>query len=279
MPTARSSDGCDIYYETWGRGEPLLLLPGLGADLRIWACQRLVFGLRYRCIALDNRGAGRSARPPGPYSLEEMAGDALSVLDAEQAGSAHVVAYSMGSLAAQILAGTEPARVRSLVLAGSAARDHPWRRDLLARWADIADERGMHVMAREAFPWLLGPRTARRFGVWLNALWPLVLSQPAYAFRAQVEAILAGDDGNGSDRRDAPARLAAITAPTLVLSGAEDQLMPPADGAELAACIPGAEFRTVAGAGHGLMLEAAAEFNTAVLGFLAATERLSTLAR
>lgn len=266
MATARSSDGVEIYYETWGRGDPLLLIPGLGADRRIWACQRLVFGLHHRCIAMDNRGAGRSARPPGPYSLAQMAEDAVAVLDAEGIVEADVVAYSMGSFVGQILGGAHPERVRSLVLAGSSARNHPWRRDLLTRWQDLATDRGMHVMARDAFPWLTGSRTARRFGLWISALWPLILSQPPGAFVAQVDAILAHADDEEAARR----RLAEISAPTLIVTGGQDRLMPRDDGADLAGCISGAEFVTIGGAGHGLMLEAAPEFNGVVLGFLAA---------
>ncbi len=265
MATVRSSDGVEIYYETWGRGEPLLILPGLGADLRIWACQRLAFGRRHRCIAMDNRGAGRSGKPAGPYSVAQMAADAHAVLDAEQIATADVLGYSMGSFAAQHLALHHPDRVGSLVLAGSSARNHQWRRDLLSHWSDLAASRGVHVMARNAFPWLLGPRTARRFGLWINALWPLILSQPAHAFRSQEDAILAMDDSD-----DARAALGAISAPTLVVNGGEDQLMPPADAAELAGLIPNATLKVLPRAGHGLMLEAAAEFNDAVLGYLAA---------
>jgi pimeloyl-ACP methyl ester carboxylesterase len=262
LATATSSDGTAIYYETWGRGEPLLLIPGLTADLRIWACQRMMFGRHRRCIALDNRGAGRSGKPEGPYALEQMAGDAAAVLDAEGVDRADVLAYSMGSYAAQILATTQPDRVASLVLAGTAARHHPWRRELLASWSETAATRGVHVAVRHAFPYLLGPRSARRFGLWINALWPLLVSQPAHAFVAQVDAILAADDS------DADGRLAGIAAPTFVISGEQDQLTPAADGAEVAAMIPGARFEEIAGAGHGLMLEAAPAFNSAVLGFL-----------
>lgn len=262
MAIARAGDGVEIYYETWGRGEPLLLVPGLGGDLRIWACQRLVLGRRHRCIALDNRGAGRSGKPPGPYSLEQMAADAVAVLDAEGLESAHVLAYSMGSYSAQVLAVAHPGRVRSLVLSGTASRHHQWRRELLAEWAEVATERGVHVMARRAFPWLLGPRTVRRFGLWINLLWPLILQQPAHAFAAQVGALLDASD-------DARSRLAEITAPTLVLVGVEDRLTPPEDAEELARLVPGARLAVIPGAGHGLMLEAAPDFNQAVLRFLA----------
>ena len=262
MAKVRAGDGTEIYYETWGRGEPLLLIPGLGGDVRIWACQRLVFGLRYRCIAVDNRGSGRSGKPPGPYSLIEMAADAAAVLNAEEVASAHVVGYSMGSYPAQILAVAQPERVRSLVLAASSSRHHPWRRELLADWSATAQARGVHVMARRAFPYLLGRRTARRFGLWINLLWPLVLSQPAHAFAAQVDALLDFSDEYRS-------YLAEVTAPTLVLVGADDRLTPPEDAEELAALVPGAQLYVVGGAGHVPMVEAAPDFNLAVLHFLA----------
>jgi 3-oxoadipate enol-lactonase len=262
VATVQAGDGTEIYYETWGRGEPLLLIPGLGVDLRIWTCQRLAFGRRYRCIALDNRGAGRSGKPPGPYSLIDMAADAAAVLDAEGVASAHVVGYSMGSYPAQILAVTEPERVRSLVLASSACRHHPWRRELLADWSATAQARGLYVMARRAFPHLLRRRTARYLGLWMNLLWPLILSQPAHAFAAQVDALLGFSDENRS-------YLGRITAPTLVLVGADDRLTPPGDAEELVALVPGARLHVVGGAGHVLMIEAAPDFNLAVLGFLA----------
>lgn len=262
MPTAVAGDGTEIYYEAWGRRgeEPLLLLPGLTADLRIWACQRLVFGRRYRCIALDNRGSGRSAKPPGPYSLGQMADDARAVLDAESVGRAHVLGHSMGSFAAAVLHHTHPDRIHSLVLAGTTSRHHHWRRELLASWVEVAHSRGVHVMVRRAFPWLLGPGV-QRFGVWINMLWPLVLSQPPHAFAAQVEAILDLPDDAGDG-------LAAISAPTLVVVGNHDRLTPPADAEEVAGAVPGAVLEVIPGAGHGLMVEAAPDFNQAVLEFL-----------
>ena len=263
MPTALAGDGAGIYYETWGKrdGEPLLLIPGLTADLRIWACQRMVFGRRYRCIALDNRGSGRSDKPPGPYSLTQMADDALAVLDAERVTAAHVLGYSMGSLAAADLAVVYPGRVRSLTMAGTTCRHHDWRRELLTSWVEVASHRGVHMMVRTAFPWLVGP-AGRRIGAWVHLLWPLLLSQPAHAFAAQVEAILELAD-------EAAAGLCAVAVPTLVLVGGEDRLTPPADAEEVAALIPGSRLEMIAGAGHGLMVEAAPDFNAAVLRFLA----------
>ena len=266
MATARAADGTVIYYETWGRGEPLLLISGLATDLRIWACQRLVFGRRYRCIAVDNRGSGRSGKPDGPYTLEQMAADAVAVLDAEGIGRAHVVGHSMGSYIAQVMAVQHADRLRSLTLAGTACRHHPWRLELLARWQETARSHGVHAWARRAFPWLLGPRTAWTFGLFINLLWPMILRQPAHAFDSQIEALLGAPDYERG-------QLSNIEFPTLVVCGSKDTLTTPSDAAEVAGLIPGARLVTLKGAGHGLMLEAAPDFNAEVLDFLQAVDR------
>ena len=86
MAFAWAADGTRLHYEVLGRpgAEPLLMIQGLGADMSGWTLQRLAFSPRYRTIALDNRGAGRSDKPFGRYSLEEMADDAVAVLDARR---------------------------------------------------------------------------------------------------------------------------------------------------------------------------------------------------
>jgi 3-oxoadipate enol-lactonase len=271
LATVQAGDGTVIYYETWGRGEPLLLVSGLATDLRIWACQRLVFGRRFRCIALDNRGSGRSGKPPGPYTLEQMADDAVAVLDAEGVERAHVLGHSMGSYVVQVMAVQHPDRLRSLTLAGTACRHQPWRLDLLTQWKETARTRGVHVWARRAFPWLLGRRTARMFGLWINLLWPIILQQPAHAFDGQIEALIGAPDCERSG-------LEALSVPTLVVAGEQDPLTTPVDAAEVASLIPGARLVTVRGAGHGLMLEAAPDFNAVVLDFLEDVARVPTAA-
>ena len=89
-------------------------------------------GERYRLLLIDNRGVGESDRPPGPYDLDEMAEDVLAVMDEAGWDSAHVMGASMGGVIAQILGVLHPDRVRSLVLACTACRHEPWRRELLA---------------------------------------------------------------------------------------------------------------------------------------------------
>jgi 3-oxoadipate enol-lactonase len=258
-----ASDGTRIHYEVAGswRGEPLLLIQGLGADRRGWTFQRLALGRRHRLYLVDNRGVGGSGKPPGPYDLEVMAADARAVLDAEGVASAHVMGASMGGVIAQLLAVRSPERVRSLVLACTACSHQQWRRDLLASWARLAEERGMGAVSTKALRWLIGPRHRRRFGLPLSVLAPLVLNASPAAFTSQVAAIL------GQPEESAGA-LADLEVPTLVIVGTQDVLTPMADAEELVDRIPGAQLVVLSGASHGLMLDRAGEFNAAVLEFL-----------
>ncbi|HYR96314.1 MAG TPA: alpha/beta hydrolase [Candidatus Binatus sp.] len=109
-------DSIDLYYEEHGSGDPLLLIMGLAADSTAWMFQVPDFAKRYRTIVFDNRGVGRSSKPPGPYTIHQMADDAAALLETLGVQRAHVVGVSMGGMIAQELALRHPARVRGLVL-------------------------------------------------------------------------------------------------------------------------------------------------------------------
>jgi 3-oxoadipate enol-lactonase len=264
VPELVASDGVEIHYEVFGRpdGEPLLMIQGLGTDSRGWAFQRLAFGRRFRCYAIDNRGVGRSERPPGPYSLFQMADDAVRILDAEGVASAHVIGASMGGAIAQVIGVLFPQRTRSLVLACTACRHHPWRRELLADWAEAVEEKGMAALGDDGLQWLIGPRLRRRFGLWLNLLARIVLQSPPEPFVAQVAAILDMSD-------ELRFELGNVTVPTLVITGSQDALTPVGDAEELAELIPHARLVIIPRAAHGLMVETPNAFNQAVLEFFA----------
>ena len=273
MAFALAVDGTRLHYEVSGPrdGEPLLLIQGLGADSRGWIRQRRTLAGRYRCIVFDNRGVGRSDRPEGPYDLEIMALDAMSVLDAAGVERAHVLGASMGGAIGQIVGVRHAERTRSLTLACTAARHHQWRRELLAEWAAIAARDGMGAFAQHAVRWLMGPRSMRRVWPALGLIGPWALSGSADPFVAQVQAILAMDDALRT-------QLTGIAVPTLVLVGSQDILTPMGDSEEIAELIPGAELAVIRGAAHGFMLEHAGTFNRTVLGFLdrATTTRVAT---
>jgi 3-oxoadipate enol-lactonase len=263
MGYARASDGIRLHYEVLGRASApaVLMIQGLGADKHGWDMQRLVLATKYRVVALDNRGAGRSDKPFGTYTLEQMADDAIAVLDTVGIERAHVVGASMGGAISQIVGLKYPERVISLTLACTACRNHPWRRELLQGWATTANERGMGAMAAEAARWVIGPRSFRRLLPAFGWLGPLAMGRTAHAFVAQVKAILEVDESVSE-------LLETVDIPTLVMVGNQDILTPRGDSEEIADRMPNAELVVISGAAHGFMVEHASTFNRVLLEFL-----------
>jgi len=268
MAYARATDGIRLHYEVLGRSSatPVLMIQGLGADKHGWDMQRLPLAMQYRVIALDNRGAGRSDKPFGHYSLEQMADDAIAVLDQVGVEKAHIVGASMGGAITQIIGLKYPERVMSLTLACTACRNHPWRRELLNGWATAATENGIGAMTREAARWVIGPRSFRRLLPAFGWLGPLAMGRTSHAFVAQVKAILDVDDSISD-------QLVNVTAPTLVLVGNQDILTPRGDSEEIAERMPNAELVVISGAAHGFMVEHASTFNKVLLEFLGRVTR------
>jgi len=269
MPWATATDGVRLHYEVIGFGKrpPVLFVQGLGAEKNGWNLQRAALALRWRTIALDNRGAGRSEKPEGTYDLEQMADDAIAVLDAAGVDAAHVVGLSMGGAISQIITLKYPHRVRSLTLVATACRNHEWREELLKSWADIAQTQGMGALGREAARWTIGPRSFRRVLPALGWLGPVQLFNPARAFVSQVNAILRTDDSISVE-------LGNISCPTLVVVGNQDILTPRGDAEEIASLIPTAELVVISGGAHGLTIEHAATFNRVLLEFLGRAEKV-----
>jgi len=267
MTYVRASDGVRIHYRVTGRpgAPPILFIQGLGADKHGWNLQRLASAPWYQAVALDNRGAGRSDKPHGEYSLEQMADDAVSVLDHAGIDTAHVVGASMGGAISQILAVKYPERLRSLTLACTAGQNHPWREELLAGWRDTALESGIGSMGSEAARWMIGPRSFRRLLPAIGWLGPLALGRPSHAFAAQVDAIINVDTSHADELED-------IAVPALVVVGNQDILTPRGDSEELADRIPTAELAVISGAAHGLMIEHAWSFNKVLFDFVGRAE-------
>ncbi|MCK4963645.1 MAG: alpha/beta fold hydrolase, partial [Dehalococcoidia bacterium] len=139
MPTTKVGD-INMYYEVHGEGEPLLLIMGLGSDLTSWIFQIPEFSKKYQVIAFDNRGVGRTDAPDVPYSTAMMADDTTGLLDALGIEKAHVLGLSMGGFIAQELAVKYPQRVKSLVLAATAAGPYSWATHVLGIRIRLAQE-------------------------------------------------------------------------------------------------------------------------------------------
>ena len=267
MPFVSATDGARIHYEVTGKNgkTPVLMIQGLGASKNAWNLQRIAMATRFRCISFDNRGAGRSDKPTEPFTLEQMADDALAVLDAAGIETAHVVGASMGGVISQIVAVKFPHRVRSLTLVCTACRNHPWRQELLQSWAKTAADKGMIEVGKEAAQWVMSPRSFRRLVPAFTWMGPLAALRPRHSFVSQIDAIL-------NTREDLVDQLSTITAPTMVIVGNQDILTPRGDREEIAERIPNAELVVISGAAHGLMMEHSSTFNRILIEFLQRTE-------
>jgi 3-oxoadipate enol-lactonase len=267
MPFVHATDGTRIHYEVTGKSgaTPVLMIQGLGASKNAWNLQRIAMATRFRIISFDNRGAGRSDKPTEPFTLEQMADDALAVLDAAGIETAHVVGASMGGVISQIVAVKFSHRVRSLTLVCTACRNHPWRQELLQSWAKTAADKGMIEVGKEAAQWVMSPRSFRRLVPAFTWMGPLAALRPRHSFVSQIDAIL-------NTREDLVDQLSTITAPTMVIVGNQDILTPRGDSEEIAERIPNSELVVISGAAHGLMMEHSSTFNKILIEFLQRTE-------
>ena len=250
MPFIKTGN-IDLYYETHGEGAPLLFISGLGATTLTWDGQVPFFKNHYRCILFDNRGAGLSAKPPGPYSIAGMAGDALGLLDGLMVEKAFVFSLSMGGMIALELARIAPRRICAMLLgcthAGGKAQIPPSPEAVSL----LMDNSGS---SREELLWKQAPlffssrfraenSKAIKDHYRMQLLAPV---QPGYAFDAQLRAIPLFDCTDG---------LGYITTPALVAAGTEDVLVPAANSTSLARQLPNAELIEIPGAGHALHVE------------------------
>jgi pimeloyl-ACP methyl ester carboxylesterase len=266
----------ELFYEEHGSGEPLLLIMGLAADSTAWAFQVPELSKHYRTIVFDNRGVGRSSKPPGPYSIHQMADDARALLDSLAIERCHVVGVSMGGMIAQELVLRCPERVRGLVLACTYpepdADVEEQRHVTLAKFGGSVDAAGgvkIDFSALDPVQFFQGMLPLVFNQEFIDRELPKMLQifggSLRYGFR--LEAIL-GQVAAVMGHR-ATDRLHEIKAPTLVLTGDRDRLISPANSEILASNIPGAKLVKVPGGSHGFNFETPEIFNRHVLDFLA----------
>ena len=254
------NQGVRIYWDQQGAGTPILLIMGLGYPSDAWHRTQPVLSQRYRTIVFDNRGIARSDKPPGPYSIPQMASDAAAVLDAAEVESAHIFGISMGGMIAQEFALQYPRRVRSLILGCTAAggptavKAEPEATQMLMARANMTPEEA----AQAAVPFIYYPETPRQRvdeDLEIRRRW---FPAPA-SYVAQLQAVLGWESYS---------RLAQITAPTLVLHGESDRLVPPGNGRLIAASIPGAKLVLLPRASHLFTTDQPEAAHQAILDFL-----------
>ena len=260
------ANGQELYYELHGEGPPLVLVMGIGYDSSLWTLAQVpVLSTQFQVILVDNRDAGRSSKARQPYTIADMADDLAGLLDALGIQRSHLLGLSMGGMIALEFALRHGDRLDRLVLAGTGAAPARSAVDPIQIWNWIkANDPTGEVFGGQQFVSLFSTAFLRnhqavRDTAELLASNPYPMSPEAY--RRQADAYL---------QFDALDRLAAITAPTLVVVGEQDLLTPPWIAREVAEAIPGARFEVIRGDGssHLVPIERPDEFNRLVLDFL-----------
>jgi pimeloyl-ACP methyl ester carboxylesterase len=294
MPHAKAN-GLDIYYESHGDtdADPILLIMGLGAQMTRWSPDFVgkLVAAGHRVIAFDNRDVGltekldaagapdmgavvqalaEKRKPPVAYTLDDMAADAAGLLEALGIERAHIVGASMGGMIAQLVAADHPERTLSLtsIMSTTGNPDLPRARpEAMARLNTPAPDPRQDLdayltSAVEGAKVMAGTYPVNEALVREQSLNDFHRSYYPVGFQRQYAGIMASPD-----RRP---KLATITAPTVVIHGADDPLVPVEGGRDTADNIPGADLRIIPGVGHEMP---AATQDAFIAGILSAVAR------
>lgn len=266
MPRVKVN-GVNIYYEMHGKGEPLILIMGLGGPGSGWFFQVRAFKNRYRVVFLDNRGVGKSSKPKEPYTVRTMADDIIGLMDHLGIDKAHIMGTSLGGMIAQELAISYPLRVDKLVLVGTTAETESIN-------DGVVQQMGLQTDASEEDLEALDAKDLKRV---MSAVMSLAFNRKLVkllivpVFRLALRFI--GVEGVKGQLRAANShktldRLDRIKAPTLVIAGSGDRIVPFSSSETLADRIPNARLVKFEGGSHAFFVEMSGRFNREVLNFL-----------
>ena len=253
-----------IYWESYGKKAPLLLISGVSGGTWSWEESIEAWSPHFRVIVFDNIGAGRSSKPDRPYTIEEMADHAAVVLDAAGVRQAGVVGLSMGGMIAQELALRHPDRVHHGLVLGcthcGGRKRIPPHPNVIQRFANNKGLSPEEIIDKN-LALLVTPQFLRSGSDALKRYKERQLKaplQPDYALKRQLEAIGGFDvsERNGN-----------IQVTTLILTAERDLLVPPENGRLLSIQIPDAAEKSFVNAGHLIYLECAQDFHETVINF------------
>lgn len=263
MPHLKSN-GINLYYEEHGGGEPLLLIMGFTVSSIGWYWNVPSFAADFRTIVFDNRGVGQSDKPDSPYSMPMFADDTAGLLDGLGIDQAHVFGISMGGMIAQEFALRHPQRVKTLILGcthcGGPQVIPSQDAEVLNMLENIEAldvQQAAIVMTKVAVtPWFM--QKHMDVLMQMNQM-SLQHPTPKHGMVRQMQAI------QGHDTYE---RLPRISAPTLVMTGKEDGLVPPENSVTLARRIPHADLVMLANASHMFPMELPNATAEIVKGFI-----------
>lgn len=240
-------------------GETVLLAHAIGCDHRMWDPLRARLAKRFRVLAVDLRGHGRSPVPPRPYALADLAGDARALLDRLGVERTHWVGLSLGGMVGQAFALEYPARLGRLVIANSTCSYGPGGRAMWESRARAVEQGGLAAIRDMVAVRYFSDEYRAENAAQVNAVMERFLETPAEGYLGCCDAIA---------DLDYSAALARIRAPTLVIAGEADAGTPPAMSQAIAAAIPGARMAVIPGAAHLSAAEKPEEFAQLVVDFL-----------
>ena len=263
MPTVRVND-IDIYYETQGAGEPMVLIPYLAADQACYTFQVADYAKHYTCISVDLRGAGQTSKPDGAYTTELLADDVAAFMQAIGVDRAHITGLSLGAATGMWLAAKHPQKVKTLSLHSAWPKTDPFLRTVVESFQLMAKGLGSvtEMVILGIFPWCFTPELYAAKPEYIDSLAEFVRGRPM----PPVEAFLR--QSGASIGHDASAQLGRITAPTQVTFGRHDLVCSTRFADELTGGIADTEVVVFEDCSHAAIYENVQDFNAQTLAFL-----------
>ncbi len=253
----------DIYYEIHGSGPPLVLIMGLRRNAEWWYRQIPELSKHFTVVAFDNRGAGRSDKPETDYSIRLFADDTAGLMDFLSIPKAHILGVSMGGYIAQELAINYPDKIDRLILGCTSCGGSRAVTMSEDRMEKFQANQGLtpEQILRKDMDLLFSDRFAQEHPDQIEEFVNISLRyyQPADAFFRQLNACLKHDTGD---------RVHEISAPTLIMTGGDDILVPTENSFILEELMPDAILDLFPGCRHCFFMEESETFNRLVIRFL-----------
>jgi len=261
MPKVAITD-IELHYYEEGAGFPLILIHGLSDDVRLWTPLMPELSKKYRTIALDIRGHGRSGKPDMPYSFRQFSEDLLAFLRELDIPRAHLLGLSMGGATAQQFALEHAEKVRSLILLSTFSYTDPALRDTFKRLRNSLITGGCPAFFDDAVKLTVTPEFASAHAGEIATVKEEMVTMNSPT--ALVRAIDACMGFNVADR------LSRLSLPTLIISGREDTFTPLHFSEQIHHSIPGSKWNILDGVAHNVLIpEKIPELSQLVLEFLA----------
>lgn len=265
MPHLTLSDGERLYYEEHGAGKPLLLVSGLGGVASFWKPHVATLAQRYRVVLHDHRGTGASSKPLIDYSVSQMTGDLLQLMDHLEIARADFVGHSTGGAIGQTMALDFPERIDRLVLSATWTAADDYFRRLFDMRSSILSAGGIEAYVRSQAVFMFPPD-------WIRQRLSAMLQQEEDTIRAFPPAEVMLRRIQAIQKFNRRAELGNITAPCLVIGARDDMITPAYYSEELGRLIPNAQTVILPSGGHFFPVSQAEPFRNHLSCFLASTE-------